>query len=218
MEESFFIVVPSYALTKVSHRSAILLGTIISLARRTGECYASNAALCDMAITTPHALARDLKELEDNELITREVVRNDRKEVVARYIRPTLSTIVQVPPRKSEDTLPLEFASTPPHKTQGSNNISIDNIKDKNNYTNEFDMVWQSYTKVGSKYSAFKVWAKLSKEAKQQVANHVPKFVDQHRSAKKLEYLPHFTTYLNQRRWEDDALPYEKPTNSVQWA
>lgn len=217
MEDSYFIIVPTYCLTKVTHRSAILFGTIISLSRRTGECYASNAALCDMALTTPHQLARDLKELEDNGLITREVVRNDRKEVVARYIRPTLSANLQVPPLKSQDTLPLDFAGTPPHKTHGNNSIKDNTISDKNNYTMEFENAWKNYLKVGSKFTAYKAWSKLSKATQDKVAIHITEFVNQHRKAGKIDFLPHFSTYLNQRRWEDEVLPYQQTPQTISW-
>lgn len=217
MEETFFIVIPTHCLTKVSHRSAILLGTIISLSRRTGECYASNAALCDMAMTTPHQLARDLKELEQSNLITREVVRNDRKEVIARYLRPTLSTNQQVPPLKTQGTLPLDSTGTPPLKKPSNNNIKENTISNKNNYTQVFEDAWNNYTKVGSKYDAHRAWLKLSPKTQEVVINHITEFVNQHRKAGKLDYLPHFSTYLNKRRWEDDSLPYQQPSTTISW-
>jgi hypothetical protein len=64
------------------------------------------------------------------------------------------------------------------------------------------------YRRKGNKKTALSAFNNLSKKDKIEIEKHIPIFIQNHVDNDKLEYLPHFSSYLNQRRWEDD-LPYK---------
>jgi hypothetical protein len=59
----------------------------------------------------------------------------------------------------------------------------------------------------------------LRNDEKELLLTFIPKYIKNHEDAGKMEYIPHFSTFLNQKRWNDE-LPYqqikpiEKPLNS----
>lgn len=73
----------------------------------------------------------------------------------------------------------------------------------------QFAEVWDAYGKKLGKQAAATKWKNLSRKDRRAAAEHIPKFRAAHEAAGKLEYLAHFSTYLNQRRWEDEELPYQ---------
>jgi hypothetical protein len=60
----------------------------------------------------------------------------------------------------------------------------------------------------GSKEKARKKFLTITPEQLETLRGHLPKFLMNHQRAKKIEYLPHFVTYLNQKRYEDEKMPY----------
>jgi hypothetical protein len=50
--------------------------------------------------------------------------------------------------------------------------------------------------------------AKLKDAEKDHLRAFIPKFIQNHEQADKIEFLPHFTTFLNQKRFNDE-LPYK---------
>ena len=84
-----------------------------------------------------------------------------------------------------------------------------------------FDEVWSFYTKnatrqVGSKKDARLKFMRLKSKEIESLRVHLPKFVKNHLEAKKADYLPNFTTYLNQRRYEDEKMPYPSAGNKLE--
>jgi len=84
-----------------------------------------------------------------------------------------------------------------------------------------FDEVWSFYTKnatrqVGSKKDARLKFMRLKSNEIESLRVHLPKFVKNHLEAKKADYLPNFTTYLNQRRYEDEKMPYPSAGNKLE--
>ncbi len=71
-----------------------------------------------------------------------------------------------------------------------------------------FEDVWSLYGRKGNKKTSNEKWDTLSSKEQEQIINHVPIYIQNHIDAEKTEFIPHFTTYLNQRRW-DDELPYQ---------
>ena len=80
-------------------------------------------------------------------------------------------------------------------------------------YEDAFNQVWKAYNysstrQAGSKAKALAKWMKLSNDDILAIRTHLPKFIKAHVEAKKTEFFPDFTTYLNGRRFEDEKLPY----------
>lgn len=76
-----------------------------------------------------------------------------------------------------------------------------------------FEEVWTFYgnsasRQVGSKKDARTKFMRLKSNEIELIRVHLPKFVKNHLEAKKADYLPNLSTYLNQRRFTDEKLPY----------
>jgi hypothetical protein len=90
----------------------------------------------------------------------------------------------------------------------------------KNDNEDIFAEVWKIYSKVssrqpGSKKDAAAKFGKLKKKELEKIREHLPLFLKNHIAAQKTDYLPNFTTYLNQRRYEDEKLPYADSQNEL---
>jgi hypothetical protein len=88
-----------------------------------------------------------------------------------------------------------------------------EDIEQSNNLTKEtltkgFDVIWEMYGKVGNRKTSIDRYKKLTDKEKTAIEEHIPKYIKNHVDNDKVAFIPHFTTYLNQRRWEDD-LPYK---------
>ena len=100
------------------------------------------------------------------------------------------------------------------------NNIKQDIINQQyktNNKGDEregiFNEVWKAYATVstrqpGSKKDAKNKFKRLTSDELELIRVHLPKYLKNHVAAAKTDYLPNFTTYLNQRRYEDEKMPY----------
>lgn len=76
-----------------------------------------------------------------------------------------------------------------------------------------FNEVWKAYATVstrqpGSKKDAKNKFKRLTSDELELIRVHLPKYLKNHVAAAKTDYLPNFTTYLNQRRYEDEKMPY----------
>ena len=98
--------------------------------------------------------------------------------------------------------------------------LTKETIKQSNNLTKGeaildsiFEEVWTFYgnsasRQVGSKKDARAKFLRLKSNEIEMIRVHLPKFVKNHLEAKKADFLPNLTTYLNQRRFTDEKLPY----------
>jgi hypothetical protein len=77
-----------------------------------------------------------------------------------------------------------------------------------------FEWFWNAYQKVGVKKKSFSAFKNLDKSEMIEIKNHLPKFLENHYRNNKMEFLPHFSTYINQRRWEN-KLPYEDKKEKI---
>lgn len=65
-----------------------------------------------------------------------------------------------------------------------------------------FDQFWAIYPRKTSKQIASKAFAKLNDEDQQKAINNIARLY----SDTPVQYVPHAATYLNQARWEDEAI------------
>ena len=65
-----------------------------------------------------------------------------------------------------------------------------------------FDQFWSLYPRKTSKQSASKAFAKLKDEDQQAAINNISRLY----SETPVQFVPHAATYLNQGRWEDQAI------------
>ena len=67
-----------------------------------------------------------------------------------------------------------------------------------------FEQVWNLYNKKEGKQQARKAWMKLSNKDKEAIKQKLPDWLSNYISLHGKQYQPMFSTFLNQRRWEDE--------------
>lgn len=133
-------------------------------------------------------------------------------------------------PKKAKETQKTQAFSEKPKKADSVNvsvsdsvNVNVINKRDKSLLVERdeiFDQVWKAYSQVstrqpGSKKDAASKFKKLKQTELEKIRQHLPKYLKNHIAAQKTDYLPNFTTYLNQRRYEDEKLPYADSQNEL---
>ena len=82
-----------------------------------------------------------------------------------------------------------------------------DKEKDKEeeeNLQDEFEFFWNLYDKkVGDKKKLIKKWSKLSKETKQKIFDHIPRYKE---ATPEKKFRKNFETYLNNESWNDEII------------
>lgn len=197
-----FVIFKTDVLKNVTHRQAILIGTLNGMSKMEGYCYASNKTLSGLLNCSIDSLQRDLNALENKNLIKRVIIRNDKGEIVKRKIY-----VVDTAP-----TLTAELSIPSPQNCEEGSPQNCDIYKDKynnkdNNITISFEALWSLYTKKGNKLKSIECFNNLKKSEISAVAEHIPIYIKNHIDNDKMEFLPHFTTYLRGKRWNDN-LPY----------
>jgi hypothetical protein len=78
----------------------------------------------------------------------------------------------------------------------------------RDGYSDEFEAFWSAYPNRKGKAAAWKAWQKLPPDDRQSATQDVPRRLALDRQWKRSggEFIPHGSTYLNQRGWEDDII------------
>jgi len=80
-----------------------------------------------------------------------------------------------------------------------------------------FEWFWNAYQKKGNKQTSLTAFKRLSKKEMLEIKDHIPKYLENHHRNGKMQFLPHFSSYLNKKIWLDN-LPYEdKKENLNNW-
>lgn len=66
-----------------------------------------------------------------------------------------------------------------------------------------FEFAWKSYLRKQGKEDAKKAWDKLTIAEIHEIGNHLPKYIKAHKYDDP-KYIPHFSTYLNKKRFKDE--------------
>jgi hypothetical protein len=74
----------------------------------------------------------------------------------------------------------------------------------RSKYSDDFENFWFTYPNKQGKVEAFKTWKKLSSAEKASAVADVPLRLAANWAGKELDDLPYGSTYLNNRRWEDE--------------
>ena len=120
-EKEYFILVPRTVARRndLSDGAKLLYGEILGLSKVKGYCYANNKRFTKALGLTLRTLQRKLDELENSKLITRSVIRNEKKTVIERRIYPTK-------PNDSDD-MRVMTNNTLPHDTDDTYSITLNN-------------------------------------------------------------------------------------------
>ena len=120
-EKEYFILVPRTVARRndLSDGAKLLYGEILGLSKVKGYCYANNKRFTKALGLTLRTLQRKLDELENSKLITRYVIRNEKKTVIEQKIYPTK-------PNDSDD-MRVMTNNTLPHDTDDTYSITLNN-------------------------------------------------------------------------------------------
>jgi DNA-binding MarR family transcriptional regulator len=201
-ELGMFVLFPTHYLEHMTPRQAVLMGMLIGMAKRSGYAYPSNKTISTILNMTTITVQRELAILEEKGFLTRQLIRDNNNQVVSRKIYPHIKT----------DTTLISNVILPSSQDCNSNKDNNKNIDDKDNQT--FETYWNLYKKKGNKQTATTAFAKLKDAEKELLLSFIPKYIKNHEDADKMNFLPHFTTFLNQKRWNDE-LPYS-PTKQIE--
>ena len=193
-ELGMFVLFPTNYLEHMTPRQAVLMGMLIGMSKRSGYAYPSNKTIGTILNMTTITVQRELAILEEKGFLTRQLIRDDNNQVVSRRIYPHIKT----------DTTLISNLIPPSYQDCNSNKDNTISINDK--YT--FDYFWELYKKKGVKETAKKAFKKLNDSEKDLLVTFIPKYIEHHTKADKIDFLPHFSTFLNQKRWNDE-LPYK---------
>ena len=70
----------------------------------------------------------------------------------------------------------------------------------------QFDEFWNLYPRKVAKLVAKRIWGRLTKKDKEFISIMLPQHLLRWKD-KELQYIPHASTWLNQKRWEDELEP-----------
>jgi hypothetical protein len=219
-ELGMFVFFPTKLLEKLTPRQAVIMGMIIGMAKKSGYAYPSNRTMASILNMTTITVQRELALLEGQGMIHRELIRNERMEVITRRIYPHINLNGEVISNKEGGVISNLIPPSPQicnSNIDSIKDISNKEIKDSIVHGFSFDYFWSLYQKKGNKTLASRGFKKLRKDEIELLLTHIPKYIEAHRKAEKMEYLPHFSTYINQKRWNDE-LPYQQSVeNKGSW-
>ena len=95
-ELGMFVLFPTKLLEILTPRQAVIMGMIIGMAKKSGYAYPSNRAIGNILNMTTITVQRELAILEENGMITRELIRNEKLEVVMRRIYPHIKIAIYI--------------------------------------------------------------------------------------------------------------------------
>lgn len=125
-ESSFFVMFPTRYLETLTPRQSILMGVLIGMAKKEGYAYPSNQTLSSIINVSIDSIQRDLQFLEENNYIIRQIIRNEKKEIVDRRIFIKDLTAELPIPLTAELRLPSPQNCDSNSNKKDNNNINID--------------------------------------------------------------------------------------------
>ena len=200
-ELGMFVLFPTHYLEHMTPRQAVLMGMLIGMAKKNGYAYPSNKTISTILNMTTITVQRELAILEEKGFLTRQLIRDNNNQVVSRKIYPHIKT----------DTPLISNLIPPSYQDCNSNKDNSIKIIDKN--ISMFETIWNLYQKKGVKQTAKKAFDKLRTDEIELIQTHIPKYIECHQKADKMDFIPHLSTYLNQKRWNDE-LPYSPKKES----
>lgn len=220
MKRNWYAVITAEVLydRNLTDTQKILYAVITNLSDEHGKCFPSNGYLADIMNSSEETIRRHLQALEGKRYIYRHVtlIKGRRQ----RYL--SLAPVEQKKHPHNDKGTPPQSYGVPPTELRGI----ITKTNNKKEYTplvstnvdtnTPFENIWNMYGKKVGKQPALRSWKRLSKTERLQVEQHLPKYIENHRSADKLKFLPHLSTYLNQKRYLE-SLPYEEQKGNTGW-
>lgn len=197
----------------------LLYGEITSLTNKNNECWATNSYFARLYNVNSATISRWISHLKEKGYVVVEFIyKNETKEIEKRVIK-----IIGVPINQPMNTYMLNNQEVLIEKSKGyiqknqegidkkvkENNTSINNtsINIKEINKERFEAFWKQYPKKVNKFKS-EEWFRKNKP-NEILFNYIIKKLEMFKKSKEWKkengkYIPHPTTWLNQKRWEDE--------------
>ena len=197
---------------RLTPNAKLLYGEITALCHQEGYCWAGNQYFADLYEVSKTSISTWIGNLKDAGHITVEMnYKEGSKHILNRYIRilgEGIQENLDTPTRKLEH--PIQENLRDNNTVNTTKNITVNNIGD-------FDSFWTFYPRKAGKEAARKAWAKLrpDQHIMQMILDNVRERVEKGEWRKDNQsYILHASTYLNQKRWEDEVLEQHTQTRT----
>lgn len=197
---------------QLTPNAKLLFGEITALCHQEGYCWAGNQYFADLYDVSKTSISTWIGNLKDAGHITVEMnYKEGSKHILNRYIRilgEGIQENLDTPTRKLND--PIQENLRDNNTVNNTKNITPNNIGD-------FDSFWRFYPRKAGKEAARKAWAKLrpDEHIMQLILDNVRERVEKGEWRKDNQsYILHASTYLNQKRWEDEVLEQHTQTRT----
>lgn len=199
----------------------LLYSEISALTNINGECWASNDYFAKLYDKSKDTVSDWISMLNKKGYICVELTRNETtKAIEKRIIRinPLLANIDLVP-----EKIPIGYRQKSREgigKKTEENNTSINNtsINNKEIYKERFELFWKEYPRKVNKFKTEEWFNKnnLTKEQFDLIISKLKKYKDTTDWKKDNgKYIPYPTTWLNQKRYEDEVITISESNNPV---
>ena len=181
-----------------------MFAEITALCNKEGYCWASNQYFADLYEVDKTTVSGWIGQLKTRGYLTVQLeYKEGSKQILNRYMKINgegIDEIINTPLQKDVD--PIDQKTKVNTKTNTKTNIKVNTIGD-------FDSFWRFYPRKAGKEAARKAWLKLRPDVHimQMIADNVKERVEKGEWRKDNQSLIlHASTYLNQKRWEDEVL------------
>ena len=182
----------------------LLFAEITALCNKEGYCWASNQYFADLYEVDKTTVSGWIGQLKTRGYLTVQLeYKEGSKQILNRYMKINGEGIDEITKTSfQKDVDPIDQKTKVNTKTNTKTNITVNSIGD-------FDSFWRFYPRKAGKEAARKAWLKLRPDdhIMQMIADNVKERVDKGEWRKDNQsFILHASTYLNQKRWEDEVL------------
>ena len=182
----------------------LLYTEITALCNKEGYCWAGNQYFADLYEVDKNTVSGWIGQLKTRGYITVQLeYKEGTKQILHRYIRINGEGI-----HKIIDTS-LQKDGYPINEIIEVNKTINNTFNNTVNNKDYFSQFWDFYPRKAGKESARKAWEKLqpNEELMTLIANNIQERIDKGEWRKdNKSYILHASTFLNQKRWEDEVL------------
>jgi len=211
---SYYAIIPATVRydQRLTPNAKLLYGEITALCNQEGYCWAGNQYFADLYGVSKTSISAWIGNLKEAGHITVQMnYKEGSKHILNRYIRllgEGIQDNLQTPIRKLGDPIQDIFVVNSTINT--TSNITVNNVDD-------FDSFWKFYPRKAGKDAARKAWEKLRPEIPiiKMIADNVRERVEKGEWRKDNQsFILHASTYLNQKRWEDEVIDQHTQTRT----
>ena len=211
---SYYAIIPATVRydKRLTANAKLLYGEITALCYQEGYAWAGNQYFADIYEVHKNSISAWIGNLKEAGHITVQMnYREGSKHILSRHIRlfgEGIQDNLHTPTRKLDD---------PIQENCGDNSTINTTINTTVNSIGDFDAFWKFYPRKASKDAARKAWNKLNPDQNimKMIGDNVRERVEKGEWRKDNQsFILHASTYLNQKRWEDEVVDQHTQTQT----